>query len=81
MLFISYYECSPGVLEIISYQLSFDIQNWIDKYKKPIIVSEYGADSLPGVHCVSTNNAHTVGTCNVCVYIQSYVIDAIGFIL
>jgi beta-glucuronidase len=41
----------PGHLEIISIQLSNDLIKWSSKYEKPIIISEYGADAMPGLHC------------------------------
>lgn len=39
-----------GQLEVIPYQLDADLQGFWAKYKKPIIVSEYGADTVPGLH-------------------------------
>ena len=42
-----------GRLDIIEYQLRFDIQKWHDKYKKPLMVTEYGAENFAGVHCVN----------------------------
>lgn len=44
---------ATGRLELIAYQLRDDIQNWHNKYKKPIIFTEYGAESFVGVHCVN----------------------------
>jgi len=37
-------------LELINYQLTNDIRNWRSVRNKPIIVTEYGADTLPGYH-------------------------------
>merc|ERR1711941_140616 len=39
-----------GQLEVIPYQLDADLQGFWTKYQKPIIVSEYGADTVPGLH-------------------------------
>ena len=41
-----------GHLEVIPYQLRYDLQNWYDTIRKPIIVSEYGADTVPGINSV-----------------------------
>ena len=41
-----------GHLDIIPYQLSDDFEKWSAKYNKPVIVTEYGADSIAGLHCV-----------------------------
>lgn len=39
-----------GVLELIPYQLSADIIDISNKFQRPVIVSEYGADTMPGLH-------------------------------
>jgi beta-glucuronidase len=35
-----------GHLELINRQLSYDLDGWFNKYNKPMIVSEYGADTI-----------------------------------
>ena len=30
-----------------------EAQAWHSKYKKPVLISEYGADTMPGLHEVS----------------------------
>jgi beta-glucuronidase len=35
---------------VIPYHLEADLQGFWNKYQKPIIVSEYGADTVPGLH-------------------------------
>lgn len=42
-----------GHLEVIPYQLKYDLDQWHMKYKKAIILSEYGADTVSGLHSVS----------------------------
>ena len=42
-----------GHLETISTQLSYDLENWYKILQKPIMVTEYGADTVPGLHMVS----------------------------
>jgi beta-glucuronidase len=32
--------------------LEDDLRNWADKFGKPIIMTEYGADTMPGVHSI-----------------------------
>jgi len=39
-----------GQLSVIEMQLDIELKDWYEKYKKPIIVSEYGADTIPGLH-------------------------------
>ncbi len=36
---------NTGRLDIINKQLTFDLKNWHEKYGKPVLLSEYGADS------------------------------------
>ena len=33
--------------------MSYDLQKWHDKFKKPLIVTEFGADTVVGLHTVS----------------------------
>ncbi|XP_075709032.1 beta-glucuronidase [Rhinoderma darwinii] len=47
--YFSWYH-DPGHLEVIQLQLNNQFDNWYDKYQKPIIQSEYGADTIPGFH-------------------------------
>ncbi|XP_049645469.1 beta-glucuronidase isoform X2 [Suncus etruscus] len=48
----SYYSWyhDPGHLEVIQLQLATQFENWHKTYQKPIIQSEYGADSIAGIH-------------------------------
>lgn len=39
-----------GRLDIIEYQLEKDLKEWYEKYKKPVFLSEYGADTISGFH-------------------------------
>ncbi|NXV82463.1 BGLR glucuronidase, partial [Atlantisia rogersi] len=50
--YFSWYH-DPGHLEVIPLQLTTQFENWYKTYQKPIIQSEYGADSVPGLHSVS----------------------------
>ncbi|XP_068457489.1 beta-glucuronidase [Clinocottus analis] len=47
--YLSWYHDS-GHVELIALQLNTQFENWYGKYKKPIIQSEYGADTVPGLH-------------------------------
>uniref|UniRef100_A0A8C5GUP4 Beta-glucuronidase n=1 Tax=Gouania willdenowi TaxID=441366 RepID=A0A8C5GUP4_GOUWI len=47
--YFSWYH-DPGYLEVIPIQLNTQFEDWYAKYQKPIIQSEYGADTLPGLH-------------------------------
>ncbi|XP_074045412.1 beta-glucuronidase isoform X2 [Macrotis lagotis] len=39
-----------GHLEVIQLQAKTEFENWYSLYQKPIIQSEYGADTIPGIH-------------------------------
>ena len=39
-----------GHPEVVSYQLSHDLDNWYQVRKKPIMISEYGAGTIDGLH-------------------------------
>jgi beta-glucuronidase len=39
-----------GHLEIIGLQLKNELQEWYEKYHKPIVMTEYGADTIAGLH-------------------------------
>ena len=41
-----------GDLEAASAALEEELLGWEEKYTKPIIISEYGADTYPGLHSV-----------------------------
>nr|XP_033778143.1 beta-glucuronidase [Geotrypetes seraphini] len=47
--YFSWYH-DPGHLEVIQLQLNTELDNWYEKYKKPIIQSEYGTDTICGFH-------------------------------
>uniref|UniRef100_A0A672G229 Beta-glucuronidase n=1 Tax=Salarias fasciatus TaxID=181472 RepID=A0A672G229_SALFA len=47
--YFSWYH-DPGHLEVIQLQLNTQFEDWHEKYQKPIIQSEYGADTVPGFH-------------------------------
>lgn len=53
--YFSWYH-DPGHLEVIPIQLNTQFENWYGKYQKPIIQSEYGADTVPGLHSVSIHS-------------------------
>lgn len=47
--YYSWYEDS-GMLDVIQYQAETELTLWYENYKKPIIVTEYGADAISGFH-------------------------------
>ncbi|CAN9501606.1 unnamed protein product [Ophioblennius macclurei] len=47
--YFSWYH-DPGHLEVIQLQVNTHFESWYKKYQKPIIQSEYGADTVPGFH-------------------------------
>jgi beta-glucuronidase len=42
----------PGDLAAAERRLEAQLKGWTDKYDKPILITEYGADTLPGQHDV-----------------------------
>ncbi|OQV24495.1 Beta-glucuronidase [Hypsibius exemplaris] len=40
----------PGHVELIQRQLSYDFRQWSSHFRKPIIITEYGADTIAGLH-------------------------------
>jgi len=45
-----YYD--TGHLETIKYTLSAELTDWYQHYQRPVIVTEYGADTVVGLHSV-----------------------------
>jgi len=43
-----------GHLELIQYQTYNELEAFTNKYNKPILLTEYGAGSLTGLHSVWT---------------------------
>ncbi|KAL7303938.1 hypothetical protein TKK_0004055 [Trichogramma kaykai] len=41
---------STGRLDLVTHRVMEEIQAWHDKYGKPVIMAEYGADTMPGLH-------------------------------
>lgn len=35
---------------MITKNIVAEVQNWHNKYKKPVLISEYGADTMTGLH-------------------------------
>ena len=40
----------PGRLELIEYQVEKELRGWHERFGKPVIMSEYGADAIAGFH-------------------------------
>lgn len=47
--YFSWYNDS-GMLDSINIRLENELRRWYDRFKKPIIISEYGADAIAGFH-------------------------------
>lgn len=41
-----------GHIEVIGLQIKYDLDKWHKTFKKAIILSEYGADTIQGFHSV-----------------------------
>lgn len=44
---------NPGRLNMITNRVISEAQAWHDKYNKPVMILEYGADTMQGLHEVS----------------------------
>ena len=42
----------PGDLAVAEAALEAELRGWLDRHTKPIVVTEYGADAMPGLHTV-----------------------------
>lgn len=42
----------PGKTEIIQVNVESEAEQWHLKHNKPVIMMEYGADTMPGLHMV-----------------------------
>lgn len=40
----------PGELDVIELQAEKELLSWYERFKKPVIMSEYGADTIAGFH-------------------------------
>ena len=43
-----------GQLDLITYQLINDVTAWYQRFNRPIIITEYGADTYTGLHQVQS---------------------------
>lgn len=50
--YYAWYDDVPGALEIIASQMIYEVTRWREKYNKPVMVTEYGADTVAGFHQV-----------------------------
>ena len=41
-----------GQLQTIAYKLTSDLTDWYQHYQRPVIVTEYGAEAVSGLHAV-----------------------------
>ncbi|GAB7361414.1 hypothetical protein MBLNU230_g1470t1 [Neophaeotheca triangularis] len=49
--YFGWYE-TPGQLDTAELALREDLQGWIETYPRPVMMSEYGADTIAGLHSV-----------------------------
>jgi beta-glucuronidase len=47
--YFSWYS-DQGHLELVEKQVENECRRWYKRFKKPVIMSEYGADTIPGMH-------------------------------
>ena len=51
--YYGWYE-DTGHTENIQRQVVYDFTQWWNKFQRPLMITEYGADTVPGLHTVST---------------------------
>lgn len=49
--YYSWYE-DCGMLDVVEYQAKKELTLWYEEYGKPVMITEYGADSIAGFHSV-----------------------------
>ncbi|CAG7834532.1 unnamed protein product, partial [Allacma fusca] len=47
--YFSWYS-DPGHTEVIRESMILDVENWVKTHNKPVLITEYGADTIPGLH-------------------------------
>lgn len=47
--YYSWYE-DPGHLELVEFQIEQEVRGWHETFKKPVLMTEYGADAIAGFH-------------------------------
>lgn len=52
-----------GHLEIIQYQIFKEFEAFTNKFNKPMLFTEYGAGSLPGLHSVRNKYGDLYHSC------------------
>ena len=52
----------PGDLATINTSLSSEIEGWYSAHKKPVMMTEYGAGAIAGIHKVGGVRTHRVRT-------------------
>lgn len=60
-----------GQLQTISYKLTSELMEWYQRYQRPVVITEYGADTVAGLHAVralyaTTDHTRSDGASPVC---------------
>lgn len=50
----------PGQLDVVEKLIVERAEAWKKKYNKPVLMTEYGADTAEGLHLVSNRDKHLV---------------------
>lgn len=54
---------NPGRVDMITQRVVDEAIAWNTKHKKPVLMSEYGADTVEGLHFVSMSQIHFLSVC------------------
>jgi beta-glucuronidase len=46
---------NEGQIEVVQTQVRTELYLWMNTYKKPLLFTEYGADTIAGLHYVINN--------------------------
>lgn len=63
---------NPGRMDMITDRVLGEADAWNKKYNKPILISEYGADTMPGLHEVKS--ALLIAKKKTALYIYTYIL-------
>ena len=69
-----------GHTDVIGVQMTRELNKWFDKYHKPMIVSEYGADTILGLHKLPSYSFTEEFQCQ---FLEEYhkVFDSLDFVI
>lgn len=83
VLCVNYYfswYTTPGRLDVLEHQLELTLEKWHELYPKPIIMAEYGADTIAGFHSTPSSMFTEEYQCE-WLDLNHRVFDRLGFVV